>query len=59
MAQLAELAGLAVDKDANRIPGSQNEAVQVSAIKELVDRGCGKATQFTSGGLTIMLVKFT
>jgi hypothetical protein len=43
IAELARLAGL------TNQPGSENEGTRVSAIKELIDRGYGKATQPISG----------
>lgn len=42
IAELARLAGLKGN-------GSENEQVRVSAIKELLDRGYGKATQVIAG----------
>lgn len=64
IARLAELAGLAVDEAGRPIDGSPNHGVQVAAIKELTDRGFGKATQFLAsseqdGGLTIKVVRYT
>lgn len=41
--ELARLAGLTNE------PGSENEGTRVAAIKELIDRGYGKATQPISG----------
>lgn len=43
VAELARIAGL------TKQPGSENEATRVAAIKELIDRGYGKATQPISG----------
>lgn len=43
IAELARIAGL------TKQPGSENEATRVAAIKELIDRGYGKATQPISG----------
>ena len=43
IAELARLAGL------TNQPGSENEGTRVAAIKELIDRGYGKATQPISG----------
>lgn len=64
IARLAELAGLAVDKDGKKLPGATNQGVQHSCMKELMDRGFGKATQFlasdaSEGGLVVKVVKFT
>lgn len=51
--RLAELAGFAPDlSDPTgklKLKGAENEAVQVSATKELLDRGYGKAVQPQSG----------
>jgi len=41
--ELARLAGL------TKAAGSENEGTRVAAIKELIDRGYGKATQPISG----------
>lgn len=43
VAELARIAGL------TKKPGSDNEATRVAAIKELLDRGYGKATQVIAG----------
>lgn len=50
VAELARLAGL-------KGAGSDNEQVRVSAIKELLDRGYGKATQVIAGDDTKPPVK--
>jgi hypothetical protein len=45
IARLAQLSGLMLpDK-----PGAESESAQIAAIKELLDRGFGKATQPLSG----------
>jgi hypothetical protein len=43
VAELARLAGL------TGAPGAQNEATRVAALKELLDRGFGRATQHVAG----------
>jgi hypothetical protein len=45
IARLAELAGLLPGK-----PGAESQQTQVSAMKELLDRGYGKAAQAIIGG---------
>lgn len=47
--RLAEMAGLVVGPDGKPIGRAQSEQVQQSAMKELVDRGYGKARQPVSG----------
>lgn len=47
--RLAELSGLLVDGAGNPMPGAESEATQAMAIKELLDRGFGKATQLIAG----------
>ncbi len=49
IARLAELSGCAFDAEGRRIAGAENQQVQVSAMRELLDRGYGKATQPISG----------
>lgn len=51
IAELARLAGL------TKGAGSDNEQTRVSAIKELLDRGYGKATQVIAGDDTKPPVK--
>jgi hypothetical protein len=51
IAELARLAGLT--KDA----GSENESTRVMAIKELIDRGYGKAAQIHAGAEDLPPVK--
>lgn len=55
VSELARIAGL------TKQPGSDNEATRVAAIKELIDRGYGKATQPISGhdGGALSLVVLT
>jgi hypothetical protein len=43
--KLAQLSGLAVDDDGNRVPAAESGTTQVAALKELLDRGYGKAKQ--------------
>lgn len=49
IARLAELAGIRYDCQGAIIPGSDIPAVQVSAMRELLDRGYGKAPQAITG----------
>ena|SRR5690242_17213113 len=42
--RLAMMAGLAVDALGQPIKGAENEATQLAAMKELLDRGYGRAT---------------
>jgi hypothetical protein len=55
IAELARIAGL------TKQPGSDNEGTRVAAIKELIDRGYGKATQPITGedGGPLALMVFT
>jgi hypothetical protein len=47
--RLARLSGLLVDAQGNPVPGAGSEATQALAIKELLDRGYGRATQHIEG----------
>jgi hypothetical protein len=47
IARLAELSGLISGR-----PGADSEAAQIAALRELLDRGYGKATQPLSGDAT-------
>lgn len=49
IARLAEMAGLVAGPDGKPIGRAQSEQVQQGALKELVDRGYGKARQPVSG----------
>lgn len=49
IARLAEMAGLVTDDNGRQVGVAKNEAVQQGAIKELIDRGYGKARQPVSG----------
>lgn len=49
VARLAKLSGITVDDNGNPIPGAESEATQATAMKELLDRGFGKATQIIAG----------
>ena len=51
IAELARLAGL------SKAAGSENESTRVMAIKELIDRGYGKATQVIAGSDELPPVK--
>lgn len=51
IAELARLAGL------TKAAGSENEGTRVAAIKELIDRGYGKATQIIAGAEDLPPVK--
>jgi hypothetical protein len=54
IAKLAQLSGLIANK-----PGAENESARIAAIKELLDRGYGKAmqpTDITSNGDTVRYV---
>lgn len=48
IARLAQLGGL-MTKDGEPLPGSDSDAAQIAAIKELLDRGFGKSTQILGG----------
>lgn len=60
--RLARLSGILVDENGEPIKGAESEATQAMTMKELLDRGYGKATQIIAGDddapLTINLVKF-
>src|SRR5690242_17820691 len=47
--RLAMMAGLAIDALGHPIKGAENEATQLAAMRELLDRGYGKATTIISG----------
>ena len=47
--RLAMMGGLAVDALGQPIKGAESEATQLSAIRELLDRGYGKPTQPVEG----------
>jgi len=47
--RLAQLSGLSVDAQGNPVPGAESEATQAAAIRELLDRGYGRATQHIAG----------
>jgi len=51
IAELARLAGL------TKAEGSENEGTRVAAIKELIDRGYGKAAQIHAGSEDLPPVK--
>lgn len=52
VARLAKLAGLAVDEETGKaIETSESGPTQVAAIKELLDRAYGKATQPVQHGV--------
>jgi len=62
--KLAEMAGVAVDAQGRALAPAKTEAVRATAIKELMDRGFGKSTQFiatdeAADGLTVKVVRFT
>jgi len=46
--RLAMMAGLAVDALGHSIKGAENETLQLAAMKELLDRGYGRATTIVS-----------
>ena len=45
IARLAKLSGLMLGEDGELLPPAESEATQVAALKELLDRGYGKARQ--------------
>lgn len=47
--RLAQLSGILVDDGGNPVPGAESESTQAIAMKELLDRGFGKATQIIAG----------
>ena len=47
--KLATLGGLLVDADGIEIRGADSDVAKIAAIKELLDRGFGKAVQPQSG----------
>jgi hypothetical protein len=47
--RLAELSGLLVGEDGQLLPPAESQSTQTMAIKELLDRGFGKATQLIAG----------
>ncbi len=49
VARLLLLSGCAKDAEGNLIPGAESEATQVTAMRELLDRGYGKSTQPIAG----------
>lgn len=51
IARLAKLSGIITDKAGTPIGAAESEATQVAAIKELLDRGYGKARQPVDHGL--------
>lgn len=49
IARLAQLSGFMVNEDGTPIQGSDSHAAQIAAIKELLDRGYGRARQPVTG----------
>lgn len=49
VARLARLSGILIDEKGELITGAESEAIQAMAMKELLDRGFGKATQIIAG----------
>lgn len=45
VARLAEISGLKIGDDGKRVESKESGTTQVAAIKELLDRGYGKARQ--------------
>jgi hypothetical protein len=60
--RLALIAGLAVDARGQPVRGAENEATQLGVLRELLDRGYGRATQpiaSDENGTTITMLHLT